>query len=101
MSAPQGKREFRILGPFEARENEHILEVGPGKQQALLALLLMDAGEVVSTGRLIAALWGESPPASALNSFHVYVSRLRKVLGEGYLITPGHGYQLVLEPEQL
>jgi peptide/nickel transport system substrate-binding protein len=101
MSAPQGKREFRILGPFEARENEHILEVGPGKQQALLALLLLDAGEVVSTGRLIDALWGESPPASALNSVHVYVSRLRKVLGEGYLITRGHGYQLVLEPEQL
>ena len=101
MSAPQGKREFRILGPFEARENGHVLEVGSGKQQALLALLLLNAGEVVSSDRLIDALWGENPPASALNSVHIYVSQLRKVLGAGFLVTCGHGYQLVLEPEQL
>jgi YVTN family beta-propeller protein len=101
MSAPQGKREFRILGLFEARENGHVLEVGSGKQRALLALLLLDAGEVVSSDRLIDALWGENPPASALNSVHVYVSQLRKVLGAGFLVTCGHGYQLVLEPQQL
>jgi DNA-binding SARP family transcriptional activator len=101
VSAPQGKREFRILGPFEAREDGHVLEVGPGKRSALLAFLLLDAGEVVSTDRLIDALWGESPPASALNSVHIYVSQLRKVLGEGCLVTRGHGYLLVLEPEQL
>jgi YVTN family beta-propeller protein len=101
VAAPQGKREFRILGPFEARENGHLLEVGRGKQRALLALLLLHAGEVVSTGRLIDALWGESPPASALNSVHIYVSHLRKVLGEGFLITRRRGYEVVLEPEQL
>jgi DNA-binding SARP family transcriptional activator/streptogramin lyase len=101
MTAPEGKREFRILGPLEAREDGRALAIGTGKQRALLALLLLDAGDVVSTDRLIDALWGERPPASALNSVHVYVSQLRKVLGEGCLITSGHGYLLTLDPEQV
>jgi DNA-binding SARP family transcriptional activator/streptogramin lyase len=101
MTAAEGKREFRVLGALEARENGRALAIGAGKQRAVLALLLLDAGEVVSTDRLIDALWGERPPASALNSVHIYVSQLRKVLGEGCLLTRGHGYLLALEPEQV
>jgi DNA-binding SARP family transcriptional activator/streptogramin lyase len=93
--------EFRILGPLEASRLGQPLEVGAGKQRALLALLLLRAGEVVSTDRLIDALWGEHPPPSALNSIHVYVSQLRKVLGNGRLETRGRGYLLALEPAQL
>jgi YVTN family beta-propeller protein len=93
--------EFRILGPFEVSERGQLLEVGAGKQRALLALLLLRAGEVVSTDRLIDALWEERPPASALNSVHIYVSQLRKALGNGRLRTRAHGYLLALEPEQL
>jgi DNA-binding SARP family transcriptional activator len=62
--------EFRILGPFEVSEHGQPLEVGAGKQRALLAVLLLRAGEVVSTDHLIDALWDERPPASALNSVH-------------------------------
>src|ERR1043166_9244432 len=58
--------EFRILGPIQVSEGGRPLEVGAGKQRALLALLLLRAGEVVSTDRLIDALWEEHPPASAL-----------------------------------
>jgi YVTN family beta-propeller protein len=93
--------EFRVLGPFEVSERGQLLEVGAGKQRALLALLLLRPGEVVSTDRLIDALWEERPPASALNSVHIYVSQLRKALGNGRLKTRGHGYLLALEPEQL
>src|SRR5215218_7153273 len=93
--------EFRLLGSFEVCERGQPLEVGAGKQRALLALLLLRAGEVVSTDRLIDALWEEDPPASALNSVHVYVSQLRKALGNSRLTTRGHGYLLALEPEQL
>jgi len=77
------------------------VEIGAGKQRALLALLVLRAGEVVSTDRLIDSLWGERPPASALNSIHIYVSRLRKGLGDGCLNTRGHGYMLTLEPDAL
>jgi YVTN family beta-propeller protein len=101
MSSREDTMEFRILGPFEVSERERPVEVGVGKQRALLALLLLRAGEVVSSDRLIDALWGERPPASALNSVHIYVSQLRKALGNGRLKTRGHGYLLALEPEQL
>lgn len=93
--------EFRLLGPFEVYDRGHPLEVGAGKQRALLAVLLLRAGEVVSTDHLIDALWGERAPASALNSIHIYVSHLRKAVGNGRLQTRGHGYLLALEPEQL
>src|SRR5512146_1935722 len=93
--------EFHILGPLEVCDRGQPLELGAGKQRALLALLLLHAGEVVSSDRLIDALWEEPPPASALNSVHVYVSQLRKALGNGLLQTRRHGYLLALEPEQL
>src|SRR5215212_3724340 len=92
--------EFRILGPFEVSERGQPREIGAGKQRALLALLLLRAGEVVSTDHLIDALWNERPPASAVNSVHIYVSQLRKAL-DGRLETRGRGYRLALEPEQL
>jgi YVTN family beta-propeller protein len=93
--------EFRILGPFEVWENGQLLDVGRGKQRALLALLLLNLGEVVSTNRLIDALWGERPPPSALNSVRVYASHLRKALGNERLLTRGRGYLLAVEPEQV
>jgi DNA-binding response OmpR family regulator len=43
-------------------------------------VLLLDAGEVVSTDRLIDELWGEEPPRSARSVLQVYVANLRKVL---------------------
>jgi DNA-binding SARP family transcriptional activator/DNA-binding beta-propeller fold protein YncE len=101
VATPNTKREFRILGPFEVSEDGRPLPVGSGKQRALLAVLLLNAGEIVSTDRLIDALWGESPPASALNSVHVYVSQLRRLMGDRCLVTRGHGYLLALEPGQL
>ena len=93
--------EFRILGPLDVRENGQPVDVGGGKQRALLAVLLLGGNEIVSTDRLIDALWGENPPASAPNSLHAYVSRLRRVLGAGRLLRSGHGYQLVVGPEEL
>jgi DNA-binding SARP family transcriptional activator/streptogramin lyase len=101
LPAPEEAVEFRILGPLEASSRGRPLELGAGKQRALLVLLLLRAGEVVSTDRLIDALWGERPPPSALNSVHIYVSQLRKALGNGRLETHGRGYLLALEPEQL
>ena len=76
------------------------LEIGAGKQRALLAVLLLEAGSAVPMERLIDALWEEDAPASAVNSVHVYVSQLRKLLG-ARLVTRGHGYALDVEPGEL
>jgi YVTN family beta-propeller protein len=93
--------EFRLLGRLEVRDRGLAVPLGGRKQQSLLAVLLLHAGEVVPTERLIDALWGERPPRSAANSIHVYVSQLRRVLGDGRLVTRGRGYVLELEAGQL
>jgi YVTN family beta-propeller protein len=95
---------FRILGPLEVLDDERLLDVGGGKQRSVLALLLLNANEVVSSDRLIDELWPEEPPASAAKIIHAHVSRLRKALdgaGDAVLQTRGHGYVLRVQPGQL
>jgi len=92
---------FRILGPLEAGTEDSPLDLGGPKQRALLALLLLQRGEVVSTDRLIDALWGAQPPPAAQKTIQVYVSRLRKKLQDGLLETRAGGYLLELAPDQL
>lgn len=93
--------EFRILGPLEAHVEERSLNLGGPKQRALLALLLLQRGDAVSNDRLIDALWGETPPPAAQKTVQVYVSRLRKTLGDGLLQTHAGGYALALARDQL
>jgi DNA-binding SARP family transcriptional activator len=94
--------DFRLLGPLEVlSEHDQLIALGGVKQRSVLAILLLQANEVVSTDRLIDQLWGAEPPATAAKSIQVYVSRLRKALGEGRLFTHGHGYLLRAEPEEL
>ncbi|WP_280665214.1 MULTISPECIES: AfsR/SARP family transcriptional regulator [unclassified Kitasatospora] len=51
--------------------------------RSLLAVLLAEAGRTVPDGQLVAALWGERPPATATASLHNHVMRLRRLLGDG------------------
>ena len=92
---------FCVLGPLEVYVNGHRVMIGGGRQRALLALLLVHAGEVVSRGRLIDELWGGEPPSSGSQSLDVYLSRLRKALREagadGVLATRSPGYVLYAE----
>jgi DNA-binding SARP family transcriptional activator len=93
--------EFRILGPVEVWDDGRQLQLGGPKQRAVLALLLLDAGRVVSTDRLIDLLWGEQPPPTAATSLQNLVSQLRKLLGTDVLVTKPPGYRLEIEPKQL
>ena len=72
--------DYRILGPLEVCVGSQMVELGGGKQRALLAILLLHANESVSADRLIDDLWGEQPPPTALRTLRAYVSRLRKAL---------------------
>jgi DNA-binding SARP family transcriptional activator len=92
--------DFRILGPFEVVDPQP-LALGGHKQKAVLAALLLHRGEVVTADRLIEALWGERAPATAAKTVQVYVSNLRKALGDGQLVTQGGGYALQIEPDQV
>jgi predicted ATPase/DNA-binding SARP family transcriptional activator len=93
--------QFRILGPVEALVDGAPAALGAPKQQALLALLLVNRRRVVSAEQLIDGLWGEKPPASALQSLQVYVHGLRRALGGERIETAGRGYRAVVGEEEL
>jgi len=99
-----------MLGPLEVEdESGQAIELGPPKQRALLALLVIHPNTVVSTERIIDELWGDQPPTDGPRNVRVYVSRLREVLepdrikrAPGRLIvTEPSGYSLRISPEQI
>jgi DNA-binding SARP family transcriptional activator len=93
--------EFRILGPLEVEQEAGPVLLGGLKQRAVLALLLLDAGRVVSIDRLVDALWGEVPPRTAVTSLQNFVSQLRKALGPEILETKPPGYRVNVQPGEL
>ena len=88
--------EFRILGPLEVYDDGMPVRLKGRNQRTLLALLLLSAGEVVSTDRLVDGLWGEEPPRTASTSLQNAVSQLRKLLTADRVITKAPGYLLEL-----
>src|SRR5947209_9455048 len=95
--------EFRILGPLEVADGDVAVALGGVRQRTLLAILLLNANEVVSADRLIDGLWGERSPESGRSALQVRVSQLRKALGAGgaQLLTRASGYVLSLDRGQL
>src|SRR5215470_2399405 len=91
------KPQLRLLGRLTATIAVVSVEVGGDKRRALLAALLLRAGEVVPRDELIDALWGEEPPDTARNTLQVYVSQLRKLLPDGLLGTTPSGYRLAVD----
>jgi DNA-binding SARP family transcriptional activator len=101
--------EFRILGPLEALDGDQRLPLPGGRGRALLALLILNVGKVVSTERLIDDLWGETVPPTVQTALQGLVSDLRKRLeptrtkGEApaVLRTAPPGYRLAVEPRRV
>jgi predicted ATPase/DNA-binding SARP family transcriptional activator len=96
--------DFGILGATEVRAADgRPVTVGGPRVRALLALLLLDAGHVVTTDRLIDALYGADPPRGAANALQSQVSRLRRGLGDDGSLVEFHpaGYRLVVDPDDV
>jgi DNA-binding SARP family transcriptional activator len=93
--------EFRLLGPvvvYDGATGTGIVPSGP-KQRALLATLVIHAGERLSVDRLVEELWGDRPPSNAPNALHTHVARLRRLLpapGHEWISTLPTGYLLRL-----
>ena len=72
------------------------------KQRSVLAILALEANRLVSTDLLLDQIWGDGAGRGARRSLQVYVSNLRKILGDGARIeSQRDGYVLEIEPEQL
>lgn len=93
--------EFRILGPLEVRDGGRPLSIRRGKDQALLAYLLLHANEVIPSARLIDVLWDERPPPTAPKALQNVVASLRRQLGDERLLTRDPGYVLRVEEDEL
>jgi DNA-binding SARP family transcriptional activator len=90
--------EFRLLGPLEVVDDGRALPLGGRKQRSVLAMLLLNANSVVSTDRLIDAVWGARAPATIDSVLHGYVSKLRRLLGSALQTRPP-GYALHIDPD--
>ncbi|MGI5346717.1 BTAD domain-containing putative transcriptional regulator [Streptomyces sp. CA-250714] len=105
-----GDLELRLFGTVEvADEAGRLRDLGTRKQRALLAMLALEPGRVVSLDRLIEELWSGEPPAQATRTLQAYVAHLRKVLEPGrpprtpprLLLTREPGYLLDVAPGQV
>jgi DNA-binding SARP family transcriptional activator len=100
---------FGILGPLEAHDGEREIDLGPPKQQAVLAALLLEANHAVAVDRLIDLVWGDDPPAQAAGALQVYISGLREAFEPDrpkrtsgrYILYRSGGYMLHVRPDEL
>ncbi|TDB93428.1 AfsR/SARP family transcriptional regulator [Actinomadura sp. 7K534] len=101
---------FRLFGPLEVADGTgRALDLGPRKQRALIAMLALEPGRVVSLDRLIDELWAGEPPARATRTLQAYIAHLRKALEPGraprtppaVLLTREPGYLLAVPPGRI
>jgi tetratricopeptide (TPR) repeat protein/DNA-binding SARP family transcriptional activator len=101
--------DVRVLGPVEVRVGGRLLELGAPQTRAVLAVLVIRCGDVVSVDRLVDELWPSAPPADTRSLVHGHVSRLRRSLrasrlGEEAarrLVTRKPGYLLRVDDGEL
>ncbi|MBB5069024.1 DNA-binding SARP family transcriptional activator [Saccharopolyspora gloriosae] len=90
VSAERGL-SFTVLGPLRAWRGTTPLDLGPVRQQAFLAGLLLRPDVTVSRQQLLDAVWGEEPPGTGLKVVPGYVYRVRKSLGVDAVISGDRG----------
>ncbi|QXV55833.1 BTAD domain-containing putative transcriptional regulator [Amycolatopsis sp. TNS106] len=98
--------DFRVLGPVRLHARGQAIAVGEPRRQAVLAVLLLEAGHTVGVDLLIDRVWGESAPTQVRRSLQAHITRIRRALeqadpgGTRVVRDPG-GYRLVVRPEQV
>lgn len=100
-------RQFRLLGPLEARVADRPLPLGGHKPRMLLATLLLHPNRTVPTDRLVDVLWPQAPPRSAVANVRTYASTLRNQLRAGSagqwepITARRQGYTVTVGPHNL
>lgn len=93
---------FGLLGPLQVELAGRPVPIGRRRDRAVLGILLLALGKVVTTERLIDLLWEGEPPAQAHRAIHAHVSRLRScVSGHAVIASKGGGYLLDVPPAEV
>ncbi|HEV2451738.1 MAG TPA: AfsR/SARP family transcriptional regulator [Streptosporangiaceae bacterium] len=98
MSTVPTDMQIELLGPFSVRINQLPVMPDAAKPSAVLALLALNAGSVVTVVSLMEELWGETPPPSALTTLQTYILESRKRIAAA--IGPGQDPKWVLQTRQ-
>ncbi|MEU6408791.1 BTAD domain-containing putative transcriptional regulator [Microbispora sp. NPDC046933] len=109
MAEAFGTVRYSLLGPLRAWRDGQELDLGWARQQAVLAVLLLEMNRPVSVSAIVDAVWGNDPPRNARSTVQTYVSRLRRVLQPGrtanarnaVLLSTDAGYQVRGDPTEL
>ncbi len=84
--------ELGVLGPVQVRQDGKAVTIPGAKPRAILTMLGLHDGSVVSADALIELLWGEDPPRTAAKAVQTHISSLRRALGDGVVVTEGTGW---------
>ena len=100
--------EVRLLGPLEVALAGRTVHIGSPKQRAVLAVLALEAGKLVTSDTLCELVWDKDQPASPSATLQSLISRLRGTLaaasggfveaGRDVLRTREPGWVLDVEP---
>src|SRR5215472_7636641 len=93
--------QIHMLGPFRLEEGGRQIPISGQRQRSVLASLLLRANEFVPSEQLLVDLWGEDTPPSAANALQAAISRLRRALPPGRLVTRAPGYTFRIFPDEL
>ncbi|MGB3476863.1 MAG: BTAD domain-containing putative transcriptional regulator [Mycobacterium sp.] len=86
--------ELGVLGPLQARHDGASVTIPGAKPRAILTMLGLHGGSVVSADTLIDLIWGDEPPRTAAKALQTHISSLRRALGDGFVLTEGMGWIL-------
>ena len=86
--------ELGVLGPLQVRHDGVPVAIPGAKPRAVLTMLGLHHGSVVSADTLLELLWGEDPPRTAVKALQTHISALRRALGDGFVLTQGAGWAI-------
>lgn len=82
------------MGPLQVRQHDAPVAIPGAKPRAILTMLGLHCGSLVSADTLVELLWGEDPPRTAAKALQTHISALRRTLGDGFVLTEGAGWIL-------
>ncbi|MET9633850.1 BTAD domain-containing putative transcriptional regulator [Lentzea sp. NPDC006480] len=93
----------QLLGPVRVWLGDLEVTLGSGQARAILGMLAMASGTIVTTRDLVTGLWGENVPQSAKGILHTHISALRRALRphQELLRSAGTGYLLQVDRDQV
>ncbi len=96
--------QYRVLGPVGVWDGDRRIDLGKAesaKARCVLAALLRDPGELITSETLAERVWGDDPPGSTVR--YKYVGWIRAALAPYgvQLIFRDNGYVLPIDPDQV